>query len=103
MTRWRRCTSGAGCPIWSTRIVYSFPTTQDQPASQSRGTTVKLQANDFTIALDNGCTVFVCGYIGVDGLAGDLADGASFTTADGCTVTRFGDEALWTTPAKGGR
>lgn len=34
----------------------------------------------------------------IDGLAGGLADGATFVAADGCTVTRYGDYELWVTP-----
>lgn len=61
---------------------------------------MRLKANDGDLVLADGGTVFVCGYIGVDGLAGDLAEGTTFTTHDGCTVTRRGHEAVWTTPPK---
>jgi hypothetical protein len=39
------------------------------------------------INLGDGGTVFVCGSIGADGLAGDLGEGETFTMPDGCTVT----------------
>jgi hypothetical protein len=61
---------------------------------------VQLQAidNELHLALDDGGTISVQGYGMIDGLAGELAEGATFTTHDGCTVTRRGDEAIWTTP-----
>lgn len=36
----------------------------------------------------------------IDGLAGDLADGETFTSHDGVTWTRYGDEMLVVTPAR---
>ena len=70
----------------------------DHPAVEL-GDTMRT-AQDITLDLDDGGTVFVCAYIGVDGLAGDLADGETFAMPDGCTVTRRGEEAIWTTPPK---
>jgi hypothetical protein len=36
----------------------------------------------------------------IEGLAGDLADGETFTSPDGCTSARYGDKmAVWWTPA----
>ena len=52
------------------------------------------------LRLENGWEVWIGVYDPtlIEGLAGDLADGESFTHPDGSTVTRHGDEALWTGP-----
>jgi hypothetical protein len=61
---------------------------------------IKPNGSELEFQLDDGGTVSVLQYdrMLIDGLAGDLADGATFTTHDGCTVTRRGDEAIWMTP-----
>ncbi len=47
----------------------------------------------------NGSSVGVRDYdpVEIDGVE-ELAHGETFTYADGCTVTRVGDKALWWTP-----
>lgn len=53
------------------------------------------------IILDNGYEFEVRPYSpGYVGHAGGLADGATHTFDDGCTVTRQGDQEVWHTPAK---
>ena len=54
--------------------------------------------SEFEFALADGGTVFVCAYIGVDGLGRELAEGESFSTHDGCVATRRGGETVWWTP-----
>jgi hypothetical protein len=54
------------------------------------------------ITLEDGSSVDVRGYdrTVIDGLDGDLEDGATFRFPDGCTVTRQGEEAVWSEPAQ---
>lgn len=65
---------------------------------------VKLQANgnEFEFALDDGTIISIGRYdrLSIDGLGGDLTEGATFTMHDGCTVTRRGNEAVWMTPGR---
>jgi len=80
--------------------LYAVLTHGRASSTTTRGQTVQLQAigDELHFALDDGGTVSVQGYSMIDGLAGELADGATFTTHDGCAVTRRGAEAIWTTP-----
>ena len=58
-------------------------------------------AASFRVILQNGSEMEVRPYSGsYDGRPGGLADGATHTFADGCTVTRQGAQETWYTPAK---
>jgi hypothetical protein len=78
------------------RIAYSSPHYQPRDAAEIK---LKTVGDDFALVLANVTTVSVDRYDGlIDGLDGELADGATFVTQDGCTVTRHGDEVVWTEP-----
>jgi hypothetical protein len=62
---------------------------------------MKLRVDDLGVifVLADGSEIEVCDRgRPIDGLAGALADGQTFTCHDGCTVTRRGEEEIWFTP-----
>jgi hypothetical protein len=62
---------------------------------------MKLRVDDLgvTIALADGSTIEVCDRgRPIEGLAGELADGQTFTGDDGWAMTRRGEEEVWFTP-----
>ena len=57
------------------------------------------------VQLDAGGELWVAAYNGtlIDGLAGELEDGESFRSHEGCTYTRYGDEMVVVTPRREAR
>ncbi len=61
---------------------------------------LRVDEQGITVGLDTGAEIAVYDYDAsvIDGLAGELADGATFECVDGCSVTRRGGQAIWYTP-----
>jgi hypothetical protein len=66
--------------------------------------TIRSGAHPYSVTFADGAEWWFTGYRPelIDGLAGDIADGATFTPEDeGCTWTRYGDEMLSAAPGQG--
>jgi hypothetical protein len=63
---------------------------------------MKLKVDDQGVifGLVDGSTLEVCdgGFRSIEGFAGELEDGQTFTCSDGGTVTRHGAEEIWFSP-----